>query len=68
MLLHARYFELPVEMMCVFAVIQLGTENPTKTEKPNTKRFLVEFRLTNCRFDTPTAVTMPENEAYKMRP
>ena len=39
--------------------IHTGKLRPTNNDVPSMKIFLDEFRLTYCRFDSPTAVTMP---------
>lgn len=39
--------------------IYFGRVSPKKKEKPMMKRFRVEFKLTNCKFEIPTAVTIP---------
>ena len=36
------------------ASIHLGSTSEKKMEKPRTNRFLVEFRSTNCRLESPT--------------
>ena len=50
---------LPVLMRSLLVAIQLGIDKPIIRDRPRTKRFLLEFRSTNCRLDKPTAVTIP---------
>lgn len=38
----------------------VGKVRPKNIENPKTKRFLEEFRSTNCRLERPTAVIIPE--------
>ena len=49
------------------AFTHLDKANPKNIENPRMNKFLVEFRLTNCRFDNPTDETMP-NMTQKIPP
>ena len=44
----------------LFALSQTGKLRPKKSDTPRMKIFLEEVRSTNCRFESPTAVTIPK--------
>lgn len=51
---------IPVFIQPGLAVIYLGAIRPTSNEVPMITRFLLDFRDTNCRLDSPTDVTIPK--------
>lgn len=46
-----------MELGCVSKYV--GNVRPKNIENPRTKRFLDEFKSTNCRLERPTAVIIP---------
>lgn len=51
-----------MEFGCVSRYV--GSVRPKNIENPRTKRFLDEFKSTSCRFDSPTAVIIPEKYTW----
>lgn len=57
---------LPVSICCVFLVAQYGTAIPIKNDVPTINKFLEEVKSTNCRFDSPTANSIPAKKGTEM--
>ena len=57
----SRYI-LPVFMNPGFLFNHIGKDNPMNTANPKIKRFREEFKSTNCKLETPTALIMPSRK------